>query len=83
MPPNLHHPDHWSPQTLNLAEHDADALFPVPVQLGVQRVLGDPEVLELPGAVQVEGVLGLAEALLLELVANQAHQGVVLATPVD
>ena len=74
MPPSLHHPGHLSPQTLTLAERDADVLFPVLVQLGVQGVLGVPEVLELPG---------VAEALPVALVAKQAHQGVVLAILVD
>ena len=74
VPPSLHHPGRLNPQTPNLAEHDADVLFPVLVQLGVQGVLGVPEVLELPGVV---------EALLVELVAIQAHQEVVQAIAVD
>ena len=74
MPPNLHHPDHWSPQTLNLAEHDADVLVPVLAELEDQGVLGAPE---------VKGVLWVVEASLLDLVAIQAHQEVFLAIPVD
>ena len=83
MPPNLHHPGHSNPEILNLAEHDAGALFPVLVQLGVQEVLGVLEVQGVPGVVEVRGVPGVVEALLVELVANQAYQGVVLAIPVD
>ena len=74
VPPNQHHPVHLNPQTPSPAEDDADVLFPVLVQLGVQGVLGVPEALELPEVV---------EALLVTLVANQALQGVSLAIPVD
>ena len=74
VPPILHHPGHLKPRILNPAERDADVLFPVLVQL---RDLGVPEVLG------VQGVLGVAEASPLDLVATPAHQGVVLATLVD